>query len=303
MRPEHAAYAWTGLTLLLWAGSASAFKLALAQIAPPALLWMSCAISLLALAAVLLLQGRFAMLRDLSAEQWRRLLLLGALNPFLYYVILFEAYDRLPAQIAMSLNYLWPVMLALLSVPILGQPLGWKGLLPILLSFCGAALIASRGEFGGWQYVDGWGLILALASTLVWAGYWLYNTRLHRIEPAVKLFVAFLVGTPLAILYALWRQQLAWPGSDYPWLPVLYVGLFEMGLTFFIWQLALSMAHSAASIGNLIYLTPFLSLLILSQLLDEAIQPATLWGLTLIVAGILLRQYSHRRNPAIRARS
>jgi len=68
-----------------------------------------------------------------------------------------------------------------------------------------------------------------------------------------------------------------------------------MGLTFFIWQQALSLARSAASIGNLIYLTPFLSLLILSRLLGERILPATLWGLLLIIAGILLQQYAVRR--------
>jgi drug/metabolite transporter (DMT)-like permease len=295
MPANHLAYLYTLLTILLWSGSASAFKLALQQLAPSALLWTSGLISLLVMMLLLGLQGRLTRLGRIARRDWPALLLLGLLNPFLYYVVLFEAYDRLPAQIAMSLNYLWPVMLALLSVPILGQRLGWSGLLPILLSFAGAVLIATRGEPGGWREIDLAGLLLALASTLIWAGYWLYSTRLRHVEPAIKLFVAFLVGTPLAVAYSAFDGTLAWPGSGYPWWPVLYVGLFEMGLTFFIWQQALSLARSAASIGNLIYLTPFLSLLILSMLLGERILPATLWGLLLIIAGILLQQYAVRR--------
>ncbi len=300
MPSRHLAYLLTALTILLWGGSASAFKLALQQLPPSALLWMSCLISLLVMTLLLALQGRLARLAEIGIRDWGPLLLLGLFNPFLYYVVLFEAYGRLPAQIAMSLNYLWPVMLALLSVPILGQRLGWTGLLPILMSFAGAVLIASRGEFGGWRQVDGIGLLLALLSTLIWAGYWLWSTRLRHLDPAIKLFVAFLVGSPLALLYSWTDGSLGLPGADYPWLPVLYVGLFEMGLTFFIWQQALSLASSAARIGNLIYLTPFLSLLILSQLLDEPIHPATLWGLTLIVAGILLQQYALRRKSVVR---
>ena len=298
MSPNHLAYLLTLLTLMLWGGSASAFKLALNTLTPSALLWISCVISLAVMTLLLLLQGRLGQLRRIAARDWPRLLLLGAFNPFLYYVLLFEAYDRLPAQVAMSLNYLWPVMLALLSVPILGQRLGWSGLLPILLSFAGAVVIATRGRLDGWQSVDGLGLVVALASTLIWAGYWLYSTRLRHIDPALKLFMAFLIGTPLTLIYSLLQGNLQWPGSDYPWWPVLYVGLFEMGVTFFIWQLALSLADSAARIGNLIYLTPFLSLLILSRVTGETIHPATLWGLLLIVAGILLQQYAGR--PASR---
>jgi hypothetical protein len=33
---------------------------------------------------------------------------------------LFEAYDRLPAQVAQALNYTWALTLTLLAVPVLG---------------------------------------------------------------------------------------------------------------------------------------------------------------------------------------
>ena len=59
-----------------------------------------------------------------SPKQYLRSAALGFLNPFLYYLVLFEAYDRLPAQEAQPLNYMWPIVVVILSVPLLKQPIG-----------------------------------------------------------------------------------------------------------------------------------------------------------------------------------
>ncbi len=217
-------------------------------------------------------------------------MLLGAVNPFLYYMILFQAYDLLPGQVAMSLNYLWPVMLALLSVPILRHELKLTGFIAICLSFCGALIIASAGDFTAWDELHPTGLVLVLASTLVWASYWLLSARLP-IDASIKLFVGFISGTSLAWSYALFSGQLSIQPADIPYLAIGYVGVLEMGITFFIWLKALQMAPNATRIANLIYITPFISLLFLASILGERILPSTLLGLAIIISGILLQQY------------
>ena len=292
MQSKNLAYLYTLLTILFWGGAASAFKIALQAISPLALLSLATVISLTVIFCILLVQHKLRLLRALSSQQWRYLLLLGAINPFLYYVILFEAYDRLPGQVAMSLNYLWPVMLALLSVPILRHPLSRRGLIAIVLSFIGAALIATQGQLTDWSVLDHVGILLALGSTLVWSLYWLFSARM-KVDAGVKLFVGFLSGSLLSLAYS-WMQG-ALPNTDVkiPWMAVIYVGLFEMGVTFFIWLKALQLADSAASIGNMIYLTPFLSLLLLSVFVNESIHFTTLLGLAVIIAGILLQ---HKKN-------
>ena len=292
MQSKNLAYLYTLLTILFWGGAASAFKIALQAISPLALLSLATVISLTVIFCILLVQHKLRLLRALSSQQWRYLLLLGAINPFLYYVILFEAYDRLPGQVAMSLNYLWPVMLALLSVPILRHPLSRRGLIAIVLSFIGAALIATQGQLTDWSVLDHVGILLALGSTLVWSLYWLFSARM-KVDVGVKLFVGFLSGSLLSLAYS-WMQG-ALPNTDVkiPWMAVIYVGLFEMGVTFFIWLKALQLADSAASIGNMIYLTPFLSLLLLSVFVNESIHFTTLLGLAVIIAGILLQ---HKKN-------
>jgi drug/metabolite transporter (DMT)-like permease len=71
-----------------------------------------------------------------------------------------------------------------------------------------------------------------------------------------------------------------------------YIGLFEMGITFVIWLKALKTARNIAMISNLIFLSPVLSLVLISRVMGEAIVPATFTGLSLIIAGTLLQQLS-----------
>jgi len=290
MLPVKKAYLYTLLTILFWGGAASAFKTALSHISPVSLLSISSVISFLLISVLLISRNKTRLLFKLPAKQWLYLLILGAINPFLYYIILFEAYHRLPGQVAMSLNYLWPVMLALLSVPILKHTLSKESLFSILLSFIGAIIIASEGDVSAWGTLNSTGIILVLASTVVWASYWLLSTRL-KTDTTLKLFIGFLSGSLLSVIYALLNDQLFIDLDKIPWLSVMYVGIFEMGITFFIWLSALQLASNAAKLANLIYLTPFVSLMLLALVLNESIYFSTVAGLIVIIAGILTQQY------------
>lgn len=290
MQPKNTAYIFTLLSILFWGGAATAFKTALLQLTPLTLLWTSSLISLLLLTLLMMSTRKLRDLFQLSATHWLYLIALGGLNPFLYYVILFQAYDLLPGQVAMSLNYLWPVMLTVLSVPILKHTLNLSSFMSIVLSFAGAVIIASGGNFSAWGQLNTTGVLLALISTLVWAIYWLLSTRIP-VDAIIKLFVGFISGSIFSIIYAISKNQLQVEISSFPWLPVAYVGIFEMGITFFIWLKALQLASNAAKVANLIYLTPFISLLVLAFFLKEAIYLSTIVGLLVIIMGILTQQY------------
>ena len=54
---------------------------------------------------------------------------------------------------------------------------------------------------------------------------------------------------------------------------------------------AMRRATSAAEIGNLIFLSPFLSLVLIHYVVGESIHPSTVVGLILIVAGIALQRW------------
>ena len=70
---------------------------------------------------VLAIQQRLSTLAKELVKNWQRSILTALMNPCLYYLILFAAYERLPAQIAQPINYSWSIVLVFLSAMVLGQ--------------------------------------------------------------------------------------------------------------------------------------------------------------------------------------
>ena len=293
MHRQRQAVLLTLLVILFWGTAASAFKIALRQVSPYTLLVCAAAVSTCALLLILLGRGQLGQLRTLPRPVLLRAALLGLLNPFLYYLVLFTAYSLLPGQIAMALNYGWPLVLTLLSVPLLGQSLRRSQLAAVGVSFVGAVLIATRGQLTHFGGLNGTGLLLAAGSTLLWALFWLGNARIGA-DPVVKLFVGFCTGLIVAVVCSPLFGGLVLPPPA-AWPALVYIGLFEMGLTFVLWLSALQLATTTARITNLVYLTPFLSLCFLRLVTREPIHPATAIGLALIVTSLLFQEFMARR--------
>jgi drug/metabolite transporter (DMT)-like permease len=76
---------------------------------------------------------------------------------------------------------------------------------------------------------------------------------------------------------------------------VLYIGIFEMSITFVVWLRALNLSKDTAKVSNLIYLSPFLALFIIKLTVGEKILPSTILGLAFIVTGIIMQQVLGKR--------
>lgn len=278
--------------VLLWSTVATAFKLSLRYLSPIELLLFSGAFSTLLLGTILLLQGKLQLALQCSRREYLLSIFLGLLSPFFYYLVLLNAYDRLPAQQAQPLNYTWAITLSLLAVPLLKQKIGWQQWLALLISYCGVVVISTEGNPFSLQFTDPLGVALALFSTVLWALYWIYNTRDRR-DPVVGLFVNFVCGFPFVLGYYLLTSEIRLPELS-GLLGAVYIGTFEMGACFVLWLLALKKTSNAARISNLIFISPFLSLIFIYFLLGEEILPATFVGLILIVAGLLCQQLKKR---------
>jgi len=220
----------------------------------------------------------------------------GIVNPFLYYVVLFEAYDRLPAQIAQPLNYTWAIALALLAVPVLGQRLSRRTLAGISVSYAGVVVVLTRGEFAAVPQVDWLGVGCALASTLLWAGYWLLNARSDS-SPTNLMALSFATALPVVAVACAFGPGL--PAIDRHSIGYgAWVGLVEMGVTFLLWQRAMRLTRHAARIGQLIFLSPFISLALIAVVLGEPIHATSIVGLAVIVAGIMLTERARAMKPS-----
>lgn len=296
MHNQSKAYIFTVFAVILWGTAASAFKIALRYVDPFILLLYSAFVSTLALFIILVIQGKITKLRHVTPKSWAMAALLGFINPFCYYIVLFKAYDLLPGQIAMSINYGWPLALTLLSVPILKQTLSRAQLAAIAVSFSGAIIIATKGRFTAFGEVDMFGVVLAFSSTIIWAIFWLLSAR-DKLDPVFKLFLGFSFGLLYTLIFSPFFGGIHII-KGIALLPLIYIGLFEMGITFVLWLTALQLSTTAARIGNLIYITPFLSLVFLWLIIGEEIHAATWIGLSMIVGSIILQEiYAKKSIP------
>ena len=274
--------------VMLWSTVATAFSLSLQYLTPLQLVTLATVISWCFFAIRLSAPERRSALRVTSSKARATGLLVGWLNPGLYYLVLFAAYDRLPAQEAMAINYSWGITLALLAAPLLRQHLSAGALLAACISYGGILVIATRGAPLSLDFAQPLGVGLALLSTVLWSLYWVINTRLS-LDPEVNLFLNFSGALPL-LLALLWWSNTPFPTLWQGWAGGLYVGLFEMGLAFVLWMGAMKATTSTLRISSLIFLSPPLSLVLIWVIAGEPVKAYTLIGLVLILLGLWLQR-------------
>ena len=290
------AYVFALLTVLSWSTSATAFKLSLRYIDLIQLIFYSCVASAAVLLAALWFRGDISKLPQTLRDHWRISLVSALLNPFAYYLILFGAYDRLPAQVAQPINYTWAMVLTFLSIVVLRQKMTWRDIAAALVCYTGVVIIVGQGRWIPLDVDHPVGIALALGSTVIWASYWIINMRDPR-EPAVALCVNFLIAVPLTFLLCVTQSNLSIPVRGA--MGAIWVGLFEMGLAFLFWSHALRLATNTSRVSNLIFLSPFLSLVLIHYILGEGIYLTTWVGLGVIVSGLALQQWRTRLTPPV----
>lgn len=293
MKKQSQGYVYAIIAVLVWATVASAFKISLEYLDFLQLLFYASIVSISLFLVALLMQNKLTLLKTYSKKDFLHSALLGFLNPFLYYIVLFKAYSLLPAQQAQILNYTWPIMVVLLSILILRQRIGFKSVFAIIISFVGVLITSTEGDILSLSFTNPTGALLALSSAVVWALFWVYNVKDKRDEVA-KLFLNFAFGFVFICISILVFSKIVIPDLI-GFLGVVYVGLFEMGITFVFWLKALKLSETTAHTSNFIYVVPFLSLIAIHFIVEERILVSTITGLIFVVSGIILQQFANTR--------
>jgi drug/metabolite transporter (DMT)-like permease len=204
----------------------------------------------------------------------------------------------------MVLNFTWPVTLTILSFFLLHQKIKIKSILAIFISFIGILIIGTGGNVLDMKFTNPAGVVLALASTLIWSLFWIFNIKDKRDE-VIKLFLNFSFGFIYILLFSILIhfQAISIPGITLtklnsslfpiPWEVLagcLYIGVFEMGIAYVFWLKGLALSSTTAKVSNLIFFAPFLSLVFINLTVGEPLQPSTLTGLAFIITGIILQR-------------
>ncbi|MBR6621486.1 MAG: DMT family transporter [Bacteroides sp.] len=278
------------MAVLSWSTVATAFKVALTYLTHFEMLLIASLTSVLVFTLTLTIQGKWHMVRRLSSKLWKELAFQGFLNPAAYYLILFKAYDMLPAQVAQPVNYAWPIVLLILLAAFAKQPIPSKKYMGMVISMLGVVMISlGTGQLSGME-VPFTGVLLAAISAFFWAGYWMVNNK-HKdsIDAIVTLFGSFLCGS-LYLIICIPVFGFSIPNLN-GLLAGIYVGGFEMAIPFICFGIAIRITSNPALINQLCYLSPFLSLFFIAMVLHEPIVVTTYIGLVLIVAGIVFNEY------------
>ena len=283
-------YIYAGLAILFWSTVPTAFKICLGELDILTMLTIASFTSALILFVVVSAGKKTHLIRFTTRRELVNSAILGFINPFLYYLILLKAYQLLPAQVAQPLNMIWPIILVFLSVPVLKQKIETKNFVALFISFIGVYIISSQGRLFKPGHSDLTGVLLATGSSVFWAVYFILNVKDKRDE-GIKLLLNFTFGSiyliAMMIITGKWQTIIGLKGA----VAAVYIGLFEMGITFLFWLKALRMASTTAKVSNLVYIAPFLSLVFVHFILHEPVYYTTPVGLILIISGIFIQNW------------
>ncbi len=272
------------LAILLWSSVATAFKLALKEINPYTLLIYSQFVALLFLFIVVSKEKKLKLSFELLKKRPFRFIILATLVPTFYYLALFKAYSLLMAQETQLINYTWVFLITLFS-PFVGKKVTIKDFIALIIGYFSIFILI--GGFRGFDFGNIEGIIWALLSTLFWSIYWLLKIG-DKVDPLIENFLVFFISFFLTAIIGFIEKFTINTLSYRAIFLVIWIGLFEMGVTFLIWQKALNSSSRVAKSTFLIYLTPFISLIIIHYILGEEIKDETIIAFLLLIVAIFI---------------
>lgn len=186
---------------------------------------------------------------------------LGVGGLFGYHALYFTALRLAPPAEAGLINYLWPLLIVLLSGLLLREPLRLHHIAGALIGFASTAvLIAGRGGLTLAQdYAPG--LAAAFAGALVWATYSVLSRRFAAVPTDAVAGFCLVTAILAAICHALFEDTV-WPASGAQWAAVAGLGIGPVGGAFYAWDLGVKHGDIRV-LGAASYAAPVLSTVLL----------------------------------------
>jgi drug/metabolite transporter (DMT)-like permease len=267
----------------LW-GTLAALSLELGHVPP------------LLLIAISLLLGAACGARGIRLRGMRpALLALGVYGMFAYHLCLFLGLRLAPAVEANLLNYLWPLLIVVLTpLFIRGARLRPRHVAGALLGFAGAALLVTGGELG-FSAAGARGYAFAIAAAVIWSTYSLMIRRLGGQGTSTVATFCLVAGALSLAAHAALEPRYVPRAADLPYL--LLIGVGPMGAAFYLWDRALR-AGDPRVIGTLAYLTPLLSTLFIVAFGAGRLTAVSAAAMAMIIGGAVIGSRPDRQPSA-----
>ena len=232
----------------------------------------------LGLGALVLLPFLWRARASFPARVWPKLVLIGAINSAVPFLLFAWAAQRAPAGIGAITNAMTVLFTALIGFLFFGEKIGWRRSVALLAGFAGVVVLASGRTAGasiGWAVLAG-----SSAAFLYGIGVNLVRRQLTGLPPAAV--AAATLGTSALLVLPFAIAQ--WPARPVPvesWISAAMLGVLCTGIAFVMFYRLIQRIGPSRT-ATVTYLVPLFGVAWAWWLLDE---PLTL---TMGIAGALI---------------
>ncbi|MFG1301028.1 DMT family transporter [Xanthobacter sp. V3C-3] len=181
---------------------------------------------------------------------------------FGYHFLYFAALKWAPPAEAGLINYLWPLLIVLLSALLPGGGLKRAHVIGALLGFAGTVLLLlGKGGFGGIEARYAPGYLAAFACAFIWSSYSVASRYFASVPTHAVAGFCLATAALAGLCHVAWEETI-WPAGAGEWAAVVLLGLGPVGLAFYAWDIGMKRGD-VRFLGVASYAAPVLSTLLL----------------------------------------
>ncbi len=281
---------WLLLFLLsvIWGGSFFFAKVALAQVAPLALVFLRVALAAMALWLIIKVLHKPI---PTGGHLWLAFLLMGVLNNLIPFSLLFWSQTHISSGLAAIFNASVPVFTVLIAhFTTRDESFSLGKLIGVILGVLGVAVMigADLHADAGTQVI--WAMLACVAAALSYGVASVYGRRFQRlgVEPLVVAFgqVSASAVVMLLLLWSLGHSLQVQHWNLNTGLSVLALAFVSTALAYVIFFRILAKG-GATNISLVTLLIPVSAIVLGVLFLDESLASSHVWGMLTVFAGLL----------------
>ncbi|WP_338556887.1 DMT family transporter [Paenibacillus sp. KS-LC4] len=226
-------------------------------------------------------------------QNWPIYAIASVLNIIFYYSFQTIGLQYMPAGLFTAIVFLQPVLLGVFAWLWLGEAMYPLKIVGLLLGFAGVAAITAGGISG---HISVWGVLLAIASAICWAGGTIYTKKMApRVDPLWMTAMQVAIGGVVILAAGLASES--W--SDIVWnmsfiFDTLFISVFVIAIGWLIYFKLIGNGD-AAKVGSFMFLIPLIAIVFSVLFLNEHVTINLAVGLALVAASIIVVNRKPRR--------
>jgi drug/metabolite transporter (DMT)-like permease len=278
-------YIYVLLAVIFWSSAASVSKLLLNSMDNLQVLFFISLISTISLLIIVTFQKKVTEIKKYNFKDYCYFAAMGLIGVFLYFLLFFTSMTIVSVQEAFIVNYTWPIWMVIFALLLTKEKITYKKIFVIIIGFIGVCIVITKGDILILSKLNITGDIFAFCGAILYGLFSVIGKKNNRDTVTSMMFYygfstiyAFFIIILFSSIPLLTINELA---------GLIWLGVFACGLAFVFWFKAIK-SRDTSEMSNIIFLTPFISLVFIYLLIGEIILISSIIGLLLIIFGIYL---------------